>query len=138
MTDDSPLVEERRSKAARLRAEGREPFPWAFAGRVSSDVVISACRGTAPGEAIPSTSFRVAGRVRAVRGHGKSAFLDIDDLAGPLQLYARVDELGEDGLRRLLADVDPGDIVGADGVPVVTHGASRPCGSPPCRSWRRR
>ncbi|HEV2165936.1 MAG TPA: OB-fold nucleic acid binding domain-containing protein, partial [Thermoplasmata archaeon] len=121
MSDDSPLVEERRAKAARLRQAGQEPFPWAFPGRVSTESVRLACQKLGPGTAEPKTSFRVAGRVRAVRGHGKSAFLDLDDLAGTLQLYARVDELGEEGLGRLLAEIDPGDIVGADGAPLVTR-----------------
>ncbi|MCI4357713.1 MAG: lysine--tRNA ligase [Thermoplasmata archaeon] len=121
MDDDPTLVKERRAKALRLRAEGREPFPWAFPGRVPTEAVANACKSIAQGEADPTRSFRVAGRIRAVRGHGRSAFLDLDDLSGSLQLYARVDELGENGLARLLADTDPGDLLGADGVPVVTR-----------------
>jgi lysyl-tRNA synthetase, class II len=121
MADESPLVQERRAKAARLRGSGREPFPWSFPGRVPTSEVVAAGRTMPPGEADPARRFRVAGRVRAIRGHGRSAFLDLDDLAGTLQLYARVDELGEEGLARLLQDIDPGDLVGADGVPIVTR-----------------
>jgi lysyl-tRNA synthetase class 2 len=121
MEDDSPLVQERRAKALRLRKEGREPFPWSYPGRVPTETVTAACRSIPQGESDPTRSFRVAGRIRAIRGHGKSAFLDLDDLSGSLQLYARVDELGEEELARLLADTDPGDLLGADGVPVVTR-----------------
>jgi lysyl-tRNA synthetase class 2 len=121
MAEDSPLIEERRAKALRLRSEGREPFPWSYPGRVPTEAVALACRSIPPGQADTTKSFRVAGRVRAIRGHGKSAFLDLDDLAGSLQLYGRVDELGEEGLARLMADLDPGDLLGADGVPIVTR-----------------
>ena len=119
--DDSRLVQERRAKALALRSEGREPYPWSFPGRVPSERVVALCRGVAPGTAVEATPLRVAGRIRAIRAHGKSAFLDLEDLSGAIQLYARVDELGEEGLARLLRDVDPGDIVGAEGVALVTR-----------------
>ena len=121
MVVESPLVRERREKVARLRAEGREPYPWDFPGRVESSEVVRACRGLEPGAESTSPPVRVAGRLKAVRAHGKTAFLDIEDRAGSIQLFARVDELGEEEFRRLLADLDPGDIVGAEGIPVVTR-----------------
>ena len=118
--DESPLREERRAKAERLRARGVEPFPWEFPGRVATSEVIAVCQPLAPGSALEGRSLRVAGRVRAVRTHGRSSFLDLDDLAGSLQLFLRVDDLGDESYRRWLADLDPGDLVGADGVPMVT------------------
>ncbi|HUI38821.1 MAG TPA: lysine--tRNA ligase [Thermoplasmata archaeon] len=121
MADESPLVRERREKAERMRSEGREPYPWEFPGRVPTSDVVRALEGVSPGEAATTGPKRVAGRLRAVRAHGKTAFLDLDDRAGSLQLFARVDELGEAELARVLADLDPGDILGADGVPVVTR-----------------
>ena len=123
MADDEEhrLQRDRREKVARLRASGTEPYPWEFPGRVLSTTVVEACRTLAPGTSSDATTFRVAGRLRAVRGHGKSGFLDLVDGAGELQLFARVDDLGEEGYRQWMADLDPGDIVGADGVPTVTR-----------------
>ena len=43
------------------------------------------------------------------------AFLDLLDRSGRIQLQARVDELGEDGLERLLG-LDIGDLIGVEGV----------------------
>jgi lysyl-tRNA synthetase class 2 len=43
------------------------------------------------------------------------AFLDLVDRSGRIQLQARVDELGEAGLERLLS-LDIGDVIGVDGV----------------------
>jgi lysyl-tRNA synthetase, class II len=117
MADESTLERERREKVARWRAAGRDPYPSSFPDRVGTDVARAAADRLAPGEEDRSRSLRVAGRLRAVRQHGKTAFLDLDDRAGALQLILRVDELGETGYREWLADLDPGDLVGADGAP---------------------
>lgn len=121
MPDDHRLVQERRAKVERMRAEGREPFPWSFAGRVPSTAVIDACKSLTSGAGTAAPSLRVAGRLHALRAHGKSAFLDVQDQAGPLQWFVRVDELGEEPYRRWLGELDPGDLIGADGTPMVTR-----------------
>jgi lysyl-tRNA synthetase, class II len=119
--EESHLVQERRQKVVRLRNEGREPYPWTFPHRVPIAQVLAQCAVLAPGAQEDGTVVRVAGRLKAVRSHGKSSFLDIEDLSGPLQLFARVNELGEEVYARWLADLDPGDLVGAEGTPVVTR-----------------
>ncbi len=121
MPEETPLERERRGKVARWRADGREPYPWEFPGRVDTAVVRAACAGLAPGADDPARSFRVGGRLRIVRQHGRTAFADLEDLAGPLQLILRVDELGESAYRSWLADLDPGDILGADGSPALSR-----------------
>jgi lysyl-tRNA synthetase class 2 len=60
-------------------------------------------------------SHRVAGRLAARREQGRMAFLDLVDRSGRIQLQARVDELGEPGLERLLS-LDIGDLIGVEGV----------------------
>jgi lysyl-tRNA synthetase class 2 len=67
-----------------------------------------------------SASHRVAGRLSARRGQGRMAFLDLVDRSGRIQLQARVDELGEEGLERLLG-LDLGDLIGVDGVAFSTR-----------------
>ncbi len=121
MAVESPLERERRAKVARGRAEGREPYPWSFPGRVDSGVVRAACTSLAPGGEDLDHPFRVGGRLKIVRQHGKTAFADLEDLAGSLQLILRVDVLGESDYRAWLADLDPGDLLGADGVPAVSR-----------------
>ncbi|MGI0131963.1 MAG: lysine--tRNA ligase [Thermoplasmata archaeon] len=113
--ETSHLVRERREKAERLRARGVEPYPWSFPDRVPTATVRDAAATLEPGGEAAGRSFRVAGRLRTVRAHGKSAFLTIDDLAGELQLFVRVDELGEGAYGRWLSDLDPGDLLGAAG-----------------------
>lgn len=119
--EESHLVQERRQKIERLRARGVEPYPWSFPERVSTTAVVDRCRSLTPGATASGPDARVAGRLRTIRQHGKSAFLDLEDQAGAIQLFLRVDELGEPAYSEWLADLDPGDLVGAEGSPMVTR-----------------
>lgn len=56
----------------------------------------------------------VAGRLMVKRLHGGSAFADLQDGAGRLQLFASREILGQERFDAF-ADLDPGDIVGARG-----------------------
>ena len=138
MVVESPLVRERREKVDRLRAEGREPYPWDFPGRVESSEVVRACRGLDPGAESTSPPVRVAGRLKAVRAHGKTAFFDLEDRAGSLQLFARVDELGEEEFRRLSPTSTRATSSGRKGTPVVTRRGEPSVLVARPRSWRRR
>lgn len=120
MDEANRLEEERRAKLARFRAAGGEPYPWEFPGRCSSAEVRTVCAGLKPGEASPGPPVRVAGRIRAFRAHGKTAFVDLDDGAGSIQLLLRADTMGPPVFERWQTDLDSGDIVGADGVPAVS------------------
>ena len=104
----------RREKLASLRATGVEPFPHEFDGVESIASVRAAHDSLAAGEET-TVSHRVAGRLAARRGQGKMAFLDLVDRSGRIQLQARVDELGPEGMERLLG-LDLGDLIGIDGV----------------------
>jgi lysyl-tRNA synthetase, class II len=121
MAEESRLEQDRRAKVARWRAEGKEPYPWSFPDRSPTERVRSACKVLKPGEEASGPAVRVAGRVMAIRQHGKTAFADLDDLSGSLQLLLRVDELGESAYQSWLSDLDPGDIVGAEGTPTVSR-----------------
>src|SRR5207253_6056095 len=55
----------------------------------------------------------LAGRIVALRHHGKSCFAHLMDYTGRIQLYARADELGEDYAR--FTDLDRGDFIGGTG-----------------------
>ena len=112
--DSSDVLRDRRRKLEALRAAGVEPFPHEFDGVEPIAAVRLAHAGLAPGEETESR-HRVAGRLAARRGQGKMAFLDLVDRSGRIQLQARVDELGPDGMERLLS-LDLGDLVGVDGV----------------------
>ena len=62
----------------------------------------------------------VAGRVRAKRGQGKVIFIEMQDSTGTIQLFCRINDLGEEGLASVKA-FDLGDIVEAKGIVVRTR-----------------
>jgi lysyl-tRNA synthetase class 2 len=103
----------RRQKLDALRAGGVDPFPHEFGGVEPIASVRSAHEGLQPGDET-EIRHRVAGRLAARRGQGRMAFLDLVDRSGRIQLQARVDELGGEGMAALL-DLDLGDLVGVDG-----------------------
>jgi lysyl-tRNA synthetase, class II len=107
------LIEERRAKRERIRAEDPHAFPHTFAGQEPVEDVLAAYEHLAPGEETEH-SHRVAGRIAARREAGKMAFLDLVDRTGKIQLHGRTEVLGEDGLARLTS-LDVGDLIGVDG-----------------------
>ncbi|HTS32407.1 MAG TPA: lysine--tRNA ligase [Thermoplasmata archaeon] len=119
--DETPLEHERRAKVARWRSEGREPYPWSFPGRVPTEGVRGRCRSLSAGQEAPGEPARVAGRLRALRVHGGTAFADLDDLSGSLQLILRTDLLGEGPYHAWLSDLDSGDLIGAEGRPALSR-----------------
>jgi lysyl-tRNA synthetase, class II len=120
VTDETPLERERRAKIERLRSEGREPYPWSFEGRVTTDEARAAAALLKPGEERTDRTVRVAGRVRAIRVHGRTAFADLEDRAGSIQLLLTADAMSEAQYDTVLRDLDPGDLVGAEGSPALS------------------
>jgi lysyl-tRNA synthetase class 2 len=66
------------------------------------------------------TEVKVAGRIMAIRGHGKTCFMDLYDKTGRIQVYARKDVMGEDAYA-VIKLMDIGDIVGITGTVFKTH-----------------
>ena len=65
-------------------------------------------------EALEGRPVSVAGRLMSKRGMGKAVFADLQDGAGRIQLYVRIDDVGEETLARF-KKYDIGDIVGVKG-----------------------
>ncbi|MDD2696788.1 MAG: lysine--tRNA ligase [Candidatus Pacebacteria bacterium] len=58
----------------------------------------------------------LAGRIKSLRGHGGSTFLDIEDGTGKLQAFLRKDRLGEKGYKFFLDNFDIGDFIEVKGI----------------------
>jgi lysyl-tRNA synthetase, class II len=111
--------DDRRTKLARLREGGIDPYPHEFDGVVPIGSVHAAHDGLEPGEETDA-AYRVAGRLSARRGHGGAAFLDLVDRSGRIQVHARKDLLGEESFDGLTS-LDLGDLVGVDGTAFATR-----------------
>jgi lysyl-tRNA synthetase, class II len=115
------LIAERRAKGERLRGEDTSAFPYAFPNAEPVAGILSRYEHLEPGEETDE-HHRVAGRIAARRGAGKTAFLDLVDRTGKIQLHARVDLLGRERFDLLLS-LDLGDLIGVDGAAIRSrHG----------------
>ena len=125
MFDDTlqdAATHERIAKAKRLRAEGIEPFPHIAGGERTQIAVLHERHDPAELKAgeHPALAYRLAGRIISRRGHGKTAFIDLRDSSGQIQLAVRQDSLDEREYQRIL-DLDVGDIVEARGPIYITQ-----------------
>ncbi len=102
-------VQVRHDKLAALRAEGRDPFV-----QTKYDFNADSANIKANYEAFEGKTVRVAGRLMSKRGMGKVLFCDLQDCSGRIQLFVKIDEMGEEEFNRFKKN-DIGDIVGAEG-----------------------
>ncbi|HEX6911522.1 MAG TPA: OB-fold nucleic acid binding domain-containing protein, partial [Longimicrobium sp.] len=109
------VVADRVAKLARLREGGVEPYAYSYDPTHSAAGALDAF--AAHEDAHPGvemeTRVRVAGRLVSRRDMGKSTFGHLADRTGKIQLYFRVNDLG-DGYG-LLDLVDISDWIGAEG-----------------------
>ena len=99
----------RREKLAALQAEGRDPFV-----QTKFDFNADSAAIKADYEAFEGKTVKVAGRLMSKRGQGKVMFCDLQDRAGRIQIFVKIDELGEEEYNHF-KKYDIGDIVGVEG-----------------------
>ncbi len=102
-------VQVRHDKLEALRAEGRDPFL-----ETKFDFTTHAATVKEQFEAVEGTTVSLAGRLMSKRGMGKVSFCDLQDDSGRIQLFVKIDELGEEEFERFKKN-DIGDIVGVTG-----------------------
>ena len=105
----SDLLKIRRDKLKELQSEGRDPFQQTRyeVKSYSQDIKDHF-------EELEGQITTVAGRLMSKRGMGKAVFCDLQDRQGRIQLYVRIDEMGEGPFNRF-KKLDIGDIVGVEG-----------------------
>ncbi|MDI6830960.1 MAG: lysine--tRNA ligase [Actinomycetota bacterium] len=110
---ESDLVKGRLEKLGAWRERGVEPYALGFERSDLTSEIRERFPALADGE---ESGYRaaLAGRLMALRRHGKACFADLEDGAGRLQLLASLDSLGEEGYV-LFQELDIGDIVGVEG-----------------------
>ncbi|MBC7791902.1 MAG: lysine--tRNA ligase [Anaerolineae bacterium] len=109
LSDDLNFVlQARREKLVRLAEIGIAPFAYSYDRTHTADDARLAL-----GDAAEGPEVRLAGRIVALRAHGKTTFAHVADQSGRIQLYFRRDDLGE--AYALLEMLDLGDFVGVAG-----------------------
>lgn len=110
--DDDPMVV-RQTKLERLQAAGTPAYATGFSPDARAAELADRYADLEDG-AETEDVVSVAGRLVAKRDQGKMAFLVIRDATGDLQLFCRLNVLGEDGFDAA-KDLDLGDWIGATG-----------------------
>lgn len=103
----------RRQKMKELMDSGKEPFGRKFAVSHHNNEIKATVESFTEDQEV-----QVAGRVMSIRGHGKTAFLNVMDAFDSIQCYLRKDVLGEE--YDLLKLMDIGDIIGITGTVFLT------------------
>ena len=114
-SEASVHIASRQAKLERLRERGIDPYPPRYR-RTCNNATASAVFEAVEAESRPAADAEgqsLAGRIVALRNMGRSAFLDLQDDSGSIQVLFRRNNLGEDF--ELLRDLDIGDHLGVEG-----------------------
>jgi lysyl-tRNA synthetase class 2 len=118
MAELSELERIRYEKLRLLQEAGMEPYPGrAHRTQLNQDAVTS-FETSSEGEEIRAT---IVGRLRSIRSMGKVVFAHIEDESGKVQLFMRLDEVGEEQLELFKTAFDLGDFIQAEGVMFRTN-----------------
>ncbi|HEV2423804.1 MAG TPA: lysine--tRNA ligase [Terriglobia bacterium] len=114
-SERSDLAEQRRKKLESIVALGFAAYPQRYDCTHSLQQIIEAY-SSRTGEQLGAehVKVRVAGRVMTIRPHGKAGFAHLQSGGARLQIYVRLDAVGERDFE-LYKLLDLGDLVGVEG-----------------------
>ena len=121
LTDNfSELENLRLAKMEQLRQDGIEPYPTRSYKNSSNADAIKAFEVREAAGNPEELKLTLAGRLRAIRNMGKLSFAHIEDRSGRIQLFMRINELGQEKLDQFVRFFDLGDFIEATGTMVRT------------------
>jgi len=105
----------RRDKLRQIEALGQESYPRKFESTHSIPEIL-AKYSDSTGEQLERerVNVRVAGRLMSIRGQGKAGFAHLQQAGKRLQIYVKLDFVGETGFQ-LYKLLDLGDFIGVSG-----------------------
>jgi len=113
--DLNEILMVRRQKLSELQSKGQDPFHT-----VKYEVTHRTVDLINTFDELDGKTVSIAGRLMAKRGMGKSSFCDLYDRDGKIQLFVKINDLGDevyDEFKKL----DIGDIIGVKGVVFKTR-----------------
>ncbi len=115
----SEQEQRRREERQELEARGIDPYPYAWEVEDHADEILATFDDDThgvDGDETPPYQVSIAGRIMAIRVMGGSAFFDLQDSTGTIQVYVRKNDLPEDDFDEVFTELfDIGDIVGIQG-----------------------
>jgi lysyl-tRNA synthetase class 2 len=104
----------RRQKLSDLQEQGKDPFDVYRVERTHTSQEVKDNY-----EKLEGSEVTVAGRLMSKRVHGKAGFSDIHDRYGKIQLYIKINDVGEEKLKEFKT-FDIGDFLSITGTPFIT------------------
>ena len=104
------LLQIRRDKLKALQESGNDPYKITTSDRniLANDIVERF-------EELEGKDVCIAGRIMSWRKMGKASFIDIHDRSGRMQVYASINDLGEDTYKVQMPKWDIGDVAEVKG-----------------------
>ncbi len=113
MEEMNELVKQRIDKLSAIKEIGIEPYGRKFDKPVNIEILLK--------ESKEGDLVQTAGRITALREHGKSSFFDLRDSSSKIQAYIKADVVGKDIYANIFKRLDIGDILGVKGKLFKTH-----------------
>lgn len=114
LQDEGELVRRRLEKLEELERQGINPYALRYPHQDNTAEIRERFSSLEDGEESDYIA-RLAGRIMAIRRHGKASFADLEDGRGRLQVMTSVDSLGEEAYE-FFQELDIGDWAGFDGI----------------------
>jgi lysyl-tRNA synthetase class 2 len=113
MEEMNEYVQQRIANLNALVEMGIEPYGRRFNKPVSIETMLK--------ESKEGDSVQTAGRITALREHGKSSFFDLRDASSKIQVYIKLETISKDIYANVFKRLDIGDILGVKGKIFKTH-----------------
>ncbi len=119
MEQKQDLYRQRLEKLARIREAGEEPFKYSYPRTHTVERAYEDYEKRKDDDS--GVRVKLAGRLVALRLHGKSTFADLRDDTGKIQLFFGLQDLGEKRYEFLTKLVNIGDFLGVEGSVFTTR-----------------
>ncbi|WP_206916424.1 lysine--tRNA ligase [Alicyclobacillus suci] len=119
--EEQDLIQTRIDKMNQMSEQGIDPFGHRYdVTHHAADILELAADLDKEQLEAANHRVRIAGRLMVRRGHGKASFAVLNDRSGSIQIYAKIDVLGE-AQYRLFNLLDLGDFIGVEGTVFRTN-----------------
>ncbi len=116
--DFNQQILDRKTKLENLKELHINPYPYDFRRtHLTNEIIEQIDDLLTPDKELTKADIlivRIAGRLKSLRGHGKTSFANLEDNAGTIQIYIRKDQISEENFK-IFKNIEVGDFIGVEG-----------------------
>ena len=112
--ETNDLILQRYEKLQQLTEKGINPYGNKFEVTTNTAAIETGFTE------LEGRTVKLAGRIMAIRTHGKASFADLMDMTGRIQLYVKIDQVGAEEYHTF-SELDIGDVIGVQGTVFKTR-----------------